>query len=89
MYILLYFITPFLGLFRNYIKYKKIQIGLFIRTPLLYLFINLLFQNNNVYQTLIYERWFFFIYKSLLSIYNNDYNVKKEKYKIKYNMVYP
>ena len=83
MYILLYFITPFLGLFRNYIKYKKIQIGLFIRTPLLYLFINLLFQNNNVYQTLIYERWFFFIYKSLLSIYNNDYNVKKEKYKIK------
>jgi hypothetical protein len=89
MYILLYFITPFLGLLRNYIKYKKIQIGLFIRTPLLYLFINLLFQNNNVYQTLIYERWFFFIYKSLLSIYNNDYNVKKEKYKIKYNMVYP
>ena len=55
MYILLYFITPFLGLLRNYIKYKKIQIGLFIRTPLLYLFINLLFQNNNVYQTLIYE----------------------------------
>jgi len=89
MYILLYFITPFLGLLRNYIKYKKIQGGLFIRTPLLYLFINLLFQNNNVYQTLIYERWFFFIYKSLLSIYNNDYNVKKEKYKIKYNMVYP
>ena len=89
MYLLLYFITPFLGFLRNYIKYKKINGYLFMRTPLLYLLINLLFQNNNVYQTLIYERWFFFIYKSLLSIYNNDYNVKKEKYKIKYKMVYP
>jgi len=89
MYLLLYFITPFLGFLRNYIKYKKINGYLFMRTPLLYLLINLLFQNNNVYQTLIYERWFFFIYKSGLSIYNNDYNIKKEKYKIKYNMVYP
>ena len=88
MYLLLYLVTPIIGFLRNYIKYKKFQYKLFIRTPLLYLFINLLFQNNNIYQTLIYERWFFLIYKSLISIYNDDYNTRKEKYKIKYNLKY-
>ena len=36
----------------------------------------------------MYERWFFFIYKSLLSIYNDDYNRKKRKYMKKYNLKY-
>ena len=84
----LYLITPFLGTFRNYIKYKQIKFLMFIRTPITYFLINLIFQKNNVFQTLIYERWFFFIYKTFLSIYKNDYHVKKEKYKIKYNLKY-
>jgi hypothetical protein len=85
---LIYMTTPFLGLMRNYIKYKKFNIFLFIRTPIIYLFINLLFQNNNIWQILIYERWFFLIYKSLLSIYNNDYIKKKNKYIKKYDLIY-
>ena len=84
----LYLITPFLGTFRNYVKYKQIKFLMFIRTPITYFLINLIFQKNNVFQTLIYERWFFFIYKTFLSIYKNDYLVKKEKYKIKYNLKY-
>ena len=86
--ILLYLITPLLGSFRNYIKYKKLNFLLFIRTPITYFFINLLFQCNNTWQTLIYERWFFFIYKTILSIYNNDYITKKEKYIKKYGLKY-
>jgi len=84
----LYFITPLLGCLRNYIKYKQLKILMFIRTPLTYLFINLLFQCNNIWKTLMYERWFFFIYKSLLSIYNDDYHRKKKKYMKKYNLKY-
>jgi hypothetical protein len=86
--ILLYLITPLLGTLRNYIKYKRIKILLFLRTPITYFMINLLFQNQNIWKTLMFERWFFFIYKSLLSLYNDDYNVKKQKYILKYGLKY-
>ena len=83
----LYLITPILGCIRNYIKYKQPNILLFIRTPLTYIIINLLIETN-IWKCLIYERWFFFIYKSLLSLYNGDYNTKKEKYIVKYGLKY-
>lgn len=86
--IFLYLITPLLGTLRNYIKYKRIKILLFLRTPITYFMINLLFQNQNIWKTLMFERWFFFIYKSLLSLYNDDYNVKKQKYILKYGLKY-
>jgi len=86
--IFLYLITPLLGTLRNYIKYKRLKILLFLRTPVTYFMINLLFQNQNIWKTLIFERWFFFIYKSLLSLYNDDYNVKKQKYIKKYGLKY-
>lgn len=86
--ILLYLITPFLGTLRNYIKYKRIKLLLFLRTPITYFMLNLLFQNQNIWKTLMFERWFFFIYKSLLSLYNDDYNVKKQKYIKKYDLKY-
>ncbi len=85
---LYYFITPFLGLIRNYVKYKQFNLNLFIRTPLIYYIIQLIFQENTIFETLIYERWFFLIYKTILSIYKDDYHMKKEKYKIKYNIEY-
>ena len=88
MMILLYLITPFLGTLRNYIKYKRIKVLLFLRTPITYFMINLIFQNQNIWKTLMFERWFFFIYKSLLSLYNDDYNVKKQKYIKKYDLKY-
>ena len=86
--ILLYIITPLLGTIRNYIKYKQIKLLMFLRTPVTYFMINLIFQNQNIWKTLMFERWFFFIYKSLLSLYNDDYNVKKQKYIKKYGLKY-
>jgi len=86
--IFLYLITPLLGTLRNYIKYKRIKILLFLRTPITYFMINLIFQNQNIWKTLMFERWFFFIYKSILSLYNDDYNVKKQKYIKKYGLKY-
>jgi hypothetical protein len=85
---ILYLITPLLGCLRNYIKYKQLKLLLFLRTPLTYLYINKVFKCENIWQTLIYERWFFFIYKSWLSYINNDYVVKKNKYIKKYNLKY-
>ena len=86
--IFLYLITPLLGTMRNYIKYKRIKLLMFLRTPVTYFMINLLFQNQNIWKTLMLERWFFFMYKSLLSLYNDDYNVKKQKYIKKYGLKY-
>ena len=83
-----YLITPTLGLLRNYIKYKQLRAKVYVRTPIIYLFINLIFQKNTVWMTLIYERWFFFIYKIILSLYKDDYHNKKLKYIDKYGLKY-
>ena len=89
--LILYLITPNLGLLRNYIKYKTLKLATYLRTPLLYLIIHfwllLVGHRNIIYKTIIYERWYWFLYKSLKSYIKDDYNVKKEKYKIKYKLV--
>tara|TARA_B100002051_G_C16729613_1_gene637446 strand:- start:2000 stop:2290 length:291 start_codon:yes stop_codon:yes gene_type:complete len=90
--LILFIITPTLGFLRNYIKYKQCKLSLFLRTPIIY-FLIMYFQlllgcRNIIYKTLIYERWFFFIFKTYKSIINDDYHKKKEKYKIKYNLKY-
>lgn len=89
--LILYLVTPNLGLLRNYIKYKTLSISTYLRTPLLYLIIHfwllLVGHRNIIYKTIIYERWYWFFYKSLKSYIKDDYNVKKEKYKIKYKLV--
>ena len=59
----LYFITPLLGCLRNYVKYKQLKFFMFIRTPLTYFFINVIFQCNSIWKTLMYERWIFFFTK--------------------------
>jgi len=88
----LYIITPILGLLRNYSKYKNINFKIFIRSPIvygiIYLYFKLSYNKINIYKILIYERWFFFIYKTMVSIYNNDYIKKKDKYIKKYNLNY-
>lgn len=86
--IFLYLITPLLGTLRNYVKYKQIKLLFFIRTPITYFLINLIFQCNSIWKTLIYERWYFFIYKTFLSLYNDNYNKKKDKYIEKYGLKY-
>ena len=84
----LYLVTPFLGCIRNFVKYKQLKLLLFIRTPLTYYLINIFFQCNTIWQTLMYERWFFFLYKTYISLYNDDYNQKKDKYIKKYGLKY-
>ncbi len=90
--IYLYLITPLLGCFRNYVKYKQLSFSLFLRTPLTYFIIHYLYclfgYKAIVWKTLISERWFFFIYKTFLSIKNDDYHSKKRKYQLKYNIQY-
>jgi len=82
------FITPVLGAFRNYVKYKQLKLFVFIRTPVLYFFILMIFQTKNIWKILILERWFMLIYKSIVSIIRNDYIKKKKKYIQKYNLKY-
>ncbi len=85
---MLWLITPILGAFRNYVKYKQFKFYVFLRTPILYIFIFLLIQETNIWKILILERWFLLLYKSFLSFYRKDYIQKKEKYILKYGLVY-
>ena len=92
MSLYLFFITPNLGLIRNFIKYKQFSWKLYIRTPILYLYISLLLficnQKHILWKTLIFERWFWFIFKSFKSFIKKDHIRKKEKYKTKYQIQY-
>ena len=93
-----FFVTPILGLIRNYIKYKNISIIIFFRTPIISIIIFELIQakypkakyskHNNILLGIILERWFMLLGKSLISLYNNDYITKRNKYIKKYNMEY-
>ena len=88
------FITPILGLFRNYSKYKKTDIKLFLRTPIIFCFIYIFFllqgfrEEKFFYLSLISERWILLLYKGIYSYFNNDYIKNKEKYMKKYKMKY-
>lgn len=87
-----YFIIPFLGLIKNYVKYKRLSILIFLRTPLINLLIEkiLFYKNyqNRVLLSIIYERIFFFLFKITRSYINNDYIIKKNKYIKKYGLNY-
>ena len=85
---MLWLVTPLLGSIKNYVKYKQFKVLIFLRTPLLYIFIFLLIQETNIWKLLILERWFLLLYKSILSLYRNDYINKKEKYILKYGLEY-
>lgn len=84
----IYLITPFLGCLRNYVKYKQLDFFMFIRTPIIYFLLTLIFGHDNVWKTLVYERWLLFMYKTCLSLYRNDYINKKDKYIKKYGLKY-
>jgi hypothetical protein len=85
----LYLITPLLGSLKNYVKYKRFNILVFLRTLYIYYLLKLSIQTNNTWLILMLERWFFFIFKIIKSIINNDYINKKQKYIEKYNLIYP
>ena len=74
---------------KNYVKYKRFNAFIFIRTFYIYFILHLSIQTNNTWLILMLERWFFFAFKIIRSIINNDYNNKKQKYIKKYNLIYP
>jgi len=82
------FITPLLGSLRNFVKYKQFHPLVFMRTPILYFFLYVILQTRNIWKIIVLERWIMFLYKTTKSIYNDDYNTKKEKYKKKYGLIY-
>ena len=85
----LYLITPLLGSLKNYVKYKKFNFLVFIRTFYIYALIQTIIQTNNIYLILILERWFFFGFKVIRSIMRNDYIRNRNKYIKKYKLIYP
>ena len=85
----LYTITPLLGSLKNYVKYKRFDILIFVRSFYVYLTLHLFTQTNNIWLILTLERWFFFIFKIIRSIYRNDYMRNKSKYETKYKIIYP
>ena len=86
------FIIPTLGCIKNFVKYKKISLFLYFRTPLiyfnLYLILKFLNYKNKISLIIINERIFMFLYKILKAIMTNNYLRKKIKYIYKYNLNY-
>jgi len=93
MSVLLYAITPVSGFLKNYVKYKRVNIAIFTRTPLTYLVIDRILSyyrvKNIILWTLILERWFFFYLKIFQSYFGDCYRVRQKKYEKKYNLIYP
>ena len=88
----LYVITPLLGLLKNYSKYKKIDIWLFCRTPILYFLLEwYLYQFrwiNIQFIVIVFERWIMFLFKIIRSFIRKDYYINKDKYIKKYKLCY-
>lgn len=88
MFIIYLLITPLLGCLKNYIKYKQLNILLFLRTPLIVIILKIIDNSQSIWKLLILERWLMFTFKILRSLWRNDYITNKEKYKIKYKLEY-
>lgn len=93
IYIILFsLITASLGAIKNVVKYKRFNYKLFVRTPLIatiiyYLLYITYVKIHVILLALLLERWFMFVYKIFIAFINDNYNVKKEKYKLKYGFV--
>ena len=85
-------VIPVLGMCKNYVKYKRVSLLLFLRTPflyaILYSFLKYFQYKNIVNKVIINERIFMFIYKIIYSLINDSYHKKKKKYIKKYNILY-
>ena len=89
---LLYLVTPVSGFLKNYLKYKRVHLRTFARTPLVYFWIDrclcLCKVQNPVLWCLILERWFFFYYKIVRAYWLDVYHTRREKYIKKYGLQY-
>ena len=85
---IVFFITPFLGSLKNYVKYKRFSPSLFLRSPFICFLLQVIIQTNNYWMILILERWLMFSFKIIRSLYRNDYQRNRNKYILKYNLEY-
>ena len=85
---IIFFLTPLLGSLKNFVKYKKFNPFLFLRSPVLCFMLQIIIQTNNIWMIMILERWIMFVFKIIRSLIRNDYLKKKEKYIEKYNLNY-
>ena len=86
-----FYIIAILGLLKNYVKYKTCKLSLFMRTHIICYTIYGIVKNkvnNPILFSIVAERCFMLIIKTLKSIYDDDYNKKKNKYIKKYGLVY-
>ena len=85
-------IIPILGAVKNYVKYKRVSLLLFLRTPIIYsIFYTFLWirkYKNKISLTIINERIFMFLYKIIYSLLTDTYHKNKLKYIKKYNILY-
>ena len=85
-------IIPILGAVKNYVKYKRVSLLLFLRTPIIYsIFYTFLWirkYKNKISLTIINERIFMFLYKIIYSLLTDKYHKNKLKYIKKYNILY-
>lgn len=85
-------IIPILGAVKNYVKYKRVSLLLFLRTPVIYsIFYTFLWirkYKNKISLTIINERIFMFLYKIIYSLLTDTYHKNKLKYIKKYNILY-
>ena len=88
MIYIIYLITPLLGFIKNYVKYKRINLLVFLRTPFIYSLLFVLIQTQNIWKIITIERWLFFIFKIIRSTIRRDYIVNKGKYELKYGLIY-
>lgn len=83
---------PVLGAVKNYVKYKKLCIWTFSRTPAIYaLLVYASWLCNHRMSALLLvvcERYIMFLYKIGRSLQTNPYITKKQKYINKYNLKY-
>ena len=85
-------IIPVLGMCKNYVKYKRVSLLLFLRTPfiytILYIYMEYFQYKNIVSNVIINERVIMFLYKIVRSLITDSYHKKKKKYIKKYNILY-
>ena len=79
----LYLITPSILFIKNYILYKKYNIITLYQTPIIYLFLDKIFNyyniNNIILLSLISERWISYLINIIKYIYLYIWKKKIEK----------
>ena len=84
--------TPVLGAVKNYVKYKRLCIWTFSRTPAIYALLAyaswLCNHRMPALLLIVCERYIMFLYKIGRDLHTNPYRTRKQKYIAKYGLKY-